>query len=41
MESQKRKVITMLVTIVVVFAVCWIGVHVMHFLVGFSDILEK
>ena len=30
-----------LLTIVTVFAVCWIGVNVVHFLIGFSKILEE
>ncbi|XP_001627648.3 neuromedin-K receptor isoform X2 [Nematostella vectensis] len=33
LEIQKRKVIKMLVTIVTVFAVCWVTVHVNHVMV--------
>ena len=35
-ERQKRKVVTMLVTIVTIFALCWLPAHVNHFLVTFN-----
>ncbi|XP_020629063.1 neuromedin-K receptor-like [Orbicella faveolata] len=35
-EKQKRKVVTMLVTIVTIFAICWLPAHVNHFLVTFN-----
>ena len=35
-EKQKRKVVTMLVTIVTLFAICWLPAHVNHFLVTFD-----
>ncbi|XP_078359306.1 substance-P receptor-like isoform X2 [Oculina patagonica] len=35
-ERQKRKVVTMLVTIVTIFAICWLPAHVNHFLVTFN-----
>ena len=35
-EIQKRKVISMLVTIVTIFALCWLPAHVNHFLVTFN-----
>ena len=35
-EKQKRKVITMLVTIVTIFAICWLPAHVNHFLATFD-----
>lgn len=35
-ERQKRKVVTMLVTIVTLFAICWLPAHVNHFLFTFN-----
>ena len=35
-EKQKRKVVTMLVTIVTLFAICWLPAHVNHFLLIFN-----
>ena len=35
-ERQKRKVVTMLITIVTIFAICWLPAHVNHFLVTFN-----
>ncbi|XP_022786170.1 galanin receptor type 1-like [Stylophora pistillata] len=35
-ERQKRKVISMLVTIVILFALCWLPAHVNHFLLTFN-----
>ena len=35
-EKQNRKVIVMLVTIVTIFAICWLPAHVNHFLVTFN-----
>lgn len=35
-EKQKRKVVRMLVTIVTLFAVCWLPAHVNHFLLMFN-----
>lgn len=37
LEKQKRKIIRMLVTIVTVFAMCWIPVHVFHSMLTFKD----
>ena len=36
-EISKRKVVKMLITVVTVFAVCWIPAHVMHFVLFFSS----
>ena len=35
-ERQNRKVIVMLITIVTIFAICWLPAHVNHFLVTFN-----
>ncbi|KAJ7392297.1 hypothetical protein OS493_011953 [Desmophyllum pertusum] len=35
-ERQNRKVIVMLITIVTLFAICWLPAHVNHFLVTFN-----
>ena len=35
-EKQKRKVVTMLITIVTLFAICWLPAHVNHFLYTFD-----
>ncbi|XP_068743182.1 substance-P receptor-like [Montipora capricornis] len=35
-EKQKRKVVTMLVTIVTLFAICWLPAHVNHFMYTFD-----
>ena len=35
-EKQKRKVVSMLVTIVTLFAICWLPAHVNHFLATFD-----
>ena len=35
-EKQKRKVVTMLVTIVTLFAICWLPAHVNNFLLMFN-----
>ena len=35
-EKQKRKVVTMLVTIVTIFAICWLPAQVNHFLAMFN-----
>lgn len=36
-EQSKRKVVRMLIVVVVVFALCWIPAHVMHFLSYFQQ----
>lgn len=40
-EKQKRKVISMLVTIVTLFALCWLPAHICHFLVTFDYALYR
>ncbi|XP_078359191.1 tachykinin-like peptides receptor 99D [Oculina patagonica] len=35
-ERQNRKVIIMLITVVTIFAICWLPAHVNHFLVTFN-----
>ena len=35
-QRQKRKVITMLLTIVTIFAICWLPAHINHFILTFD-----